>query len=188
MGVTAMRLWYNRAMDADWQPRLAGELLSLRPLAESDFEPLLRAASDPLIWEQHPDRLRWTRERFEPYFRSGLESRGALLILDRATGEVLGSSRYRDHKPSESSVEVGYTFLVRSCWGGAWNGELKRLMLDHAFRYVDTVVFVVGQDNRRSRRAVSKLGAVESGPVAGAYGASVAYRLAKDVWTATRRT
>lgn len=171
-------------MDADWQPRLAGERLLLRPLAEADFEPLLRAASDPLIWEQHPDRLRWTRERFEPYFRSGLESRGALLIEGRGTGEVLGSSRYRDHRPEESSVEVGYTFLTRACWGRGFNDELKRLMLGHAFRFVDTVVFVVGERNLRSRKAVSKLGAVESGPVAGAFGASVAYRLGKDVWTA----
>lgn len=187
MGVTGLRLWYNRAMDADWQPRLAGERLSLRPLVEPDFEPLLRAASDPLIWEQHPDRLRWTRERFEPYFRSGLESRGALVIEGRGTGEVLGSTRYRDHKPSESSVEIGYTFLTRVCWGKGFNDELKRLMLGHAFRFVDTVVFVVGKDNRRSRRAVEKLGAVEAGAVDGAYGASVAYRLGKDVWNSRPR-
>ena len=167
-----------------WQPILEGERIRARPLADSDFDALFAAASDPLIWEQHPDRLRHTRERFEAYFRSGLDSGGALLLTDRATGEVLGSSRYHDYRPAERRVEVGYTFLIRRCWGGAYNGELKRLMLDHAFLHVDTVVFQIGPGNLRSRRAVEKLGAVR---VPSERPDAVTYALAKAARTPSLR-
>lgn len=149
-------------MSVDWQPNLVGTRILLRPLAETDFDSLYRVASDPLIWEQHPDRLRYTRERFLVYFRTGMESQGGLVVIDLQSGEIIGGSRYRDHKPDESSVEVGYTFLARKYWGAGYNGELKRLMLDHAFRFVDTVFFLVGAENRRSRKAMSKVGAVEA--------------------------
>ncbi len=146
---------------ADWRPRLTGAHLFLRPLVETDLDALYRAASDPLIWEQHPERLRHTRERFEVYFRTGMESGGALAIIDRRSGEMIGSSRFRDYRQYESSVEIGYTFLARRFWGTGCNGELKRLMLAHAFRFVDTVFFVVGPENHRSRAALAKIGAEE---------------------------
>ncbi|MBI5202226.1 MAG: GNAT family N-acetyltransferase [Elusimicrobia bacterium] len=153
-------------------------LVFARPLQESDFEPLYAAASDPLIWELHPQRDRYKREVFETYFRTGIESRGALLLTD-ASGEVIGCSRYHDYRPGESQVEIGYTFLIRRCWGGEHNRELKRLMLDHAYRHVETVVFVVGEKNLRSRRAVEKLGARLTAPTKQG---SVTYRLQNADW------
>ncbi len=59
----------------------------------------------------------------------------------------------------DSRVSVGYTFLARSHWGGKFNRELKTLMLTHAFKFIRTVVFDVGEHNMRSRRAVEKIGA-----------------------------
>jgi len=67
-------------------------------------------------------------------------------------------------------VEIGWTFLGRAYWGGRYNGEMKRLMLDHAFRSVNRVIFVIGPDNRRSQRAVEKLGAVRTGTTTDAQG------------------
>jgi RimJ/RimL family protein N-acetyltransferase len=146
----------------DAQPHLVGELVELRPLREDDFAALAGAASDPLIWEQHPaDRHRI--DVFRAFFADHLASGGALVVLDRRTGAVIGTSRYRAYDPDRSEVEIGYTFLARAYWGGATNRELKALMLAHAFRFVETVVFLIHPDNGRSQRSVEKLGAVRIG-------------------------
>ena len=148
---------------ADLQPVLRGELLELRPLRPDDFEPLYAVASDPLIWEQHPVRDRHLVEVFREFFRTGLESGGGLVALDRRDGAIIGSSRYHGHDPIRREVEIGWTFLARRYWGGRYNGEMKRLMLEHAFGFVDRVIFVIGPQNFRSRRAVEKIGATLAG-------------------------
>ena len=146
----------------DWQPTLEGERVLLRPTVSDDFDEMFAAASDPLIWADHPAKERCTEPGFRQYFEGALQSGGALTVVDKATGAIVGCSRYHDHQPDRSRVEIGYTFLVRSCWGGAVNGEVKRLMLDHAFRFVDTVQFAIAEDNIRSRRACEKIGATLS--------------------------
>ena len=143
----------------DLQPHLIGSLVELRPLRLDDFEALSQAASDPLIWEQHPERDRYKREVFQRYFDGAMESRGAFAVIDRRTGRIIGSSRFCNLVPVESEVEIGWTFLERAFWGGRYNGELKALMLRHAFQFVDRVVFVVGEHNRRSQEALRKIGA-----------------------------
>jgi len=146
----------------DAQPTLRGELVEVRPLREDDYDALFAAASDPLIWDQHPD-ARWREDVFRPFFAEHLATGGALAILDARSGEVIGTTRYHDYDAERSEVEIGWTFIARPYWGGAYNGELKRLMLEHAFRSVDTVLFVVAPRNFRSQRAVEKLGAVRVG-------------------------
>ncbi|MHB8584616.1 MAG: GNAT family N-acetyltransferase [Thermoplasmatota archaeon] len=146
-------------MDFDLQPTLVGELVELRPLRPSDHAALLRAASDPKIWEQHPEPDRHTPSIFQIYFDGAIESGGAFAIVDRATGRIIGSSRYHHFDPVKSEVSIGFTFLTREFWGGAYNGEVKDLMLRHAFRFVRRAVFVVGEHNLRSQRALAKIGA-----------------------------
>ena len=147
-------------MPFDLQPRLHGDLLDLRPLRPEDYQPLYAVARDPLLWEQHPCSDRYQEEVFKVFFREALESGGALIVLDKHDGCVIGSSRFHGYDEAKSEVEIGWTFLARSCWGGRYNGELKRLMLSHAFRFVESVVLVIGADNARSRRAAEKIGAV----------------------------
>jgi N-acetyltransferase len=142
----------------DLQPTLEGELLRLRPLRPADFQDLYAVASDPLIWEQHPDRDRYKEAVFKEFFREALESGGALIAMDSRDGRVIGSSRFHAYDPGRSEVEIGWTFLARSHWGGVYNGEMKRLMLRHAFRFVRSVLFVVGRTNVRSQKAVEKIG------------------------------
>jgi RimJ/RimL family protein N-acetyltransferase len=167
-------------MPFDPQPTLAGPLVDLRPLRADDFDTLYAAASDPLIWEQHPERNRHEPDAFRAYFAAQLESGGALIVLDAQTDETIGLSRYHGYDAERSEVEIGWTFRVRRCWGGVYNRELKDLMLDHAFRFVDNVVFLVAPGNTRSRRAVEKIGAVEIGMRPGADGRpSVAYRITR---------
>lgn len=146
-------------MDFDLQPTLTGTLIEIRPLRPDDFDALFAAASDPLIWEQHPERDRYRTEVFQRYFDSAIESRGAFAVIERSSGRIIGSSRYWNLKPSESEVEIGWTFLERQFWGGRHNGELKSLMIAHAFRFVERVVFVIGEDNVRSQKAVERIGA-----------------------------
>ena len=142
------------------QPHLAGDLLELRPLRPEDWEDLFAAASDPLIWEQHPARNRYQENVFREYFQGALDSGGAFVAIDKQTRKIVGSSRYLEYDPVKRQIEIGWTFLARSHWGGAYNGEMKRLMLDHAFHFVDTVVFVIGAENLRSQKAVEKIGGV----------------------------
>ena len=147
------------ALEFQLQPTLRGDLIELRPLQAEDFPALLTAASDPLIWEQHPESTRYQPEVFQRYFDGAIESGGAFAIVDRKTGRIIGSSRYCALKPDEGEVEIGWTFLEREFWGGTYNRELKRLMIDHALRFLRRVVFVVGENNMRSRRALEKIGA-----------------------------
>jgi len=142
------------------QPVLKGQLLELRPLRPEDFDELYAVASDPLIWEQHPHNTRYQEEVFRKFFQDALASGGALIAVDSKTGRVIGSSRYDGYGKEKSQVEIGWTFLARSHWGGVYNGEMKQLMLEHAFKFVDDVVFVIGIQNLRSQKAVEKLGAV----------------------------
>jgi RimJ/RimL family protein N-acetyltransferase len=138
-------------------------LVVVRPLRAGDFGGLYAVAADPVLWEQHPDRERWREEVFRAFFDDHLASGGALAVVDRANGALIGASRYDNYDPDASEVEIGWTFLARPYWGGAYNADLKRLMLGHAFRSVQTVVFLVDAHNLRSRRAVAKLGAIECG-------------------------
>ena len=150
----------DSAVPFDLQPTLEGDLVRLRPLRADDWAALLAVASDPLIWEQHPEPERCQEAVFRRFFDSGLASGGALLVLDTVSGEVIGSSRYHGYDPVRADLEIGWTFLARSHWGGRHNGELKRLMLAHAFQAVDSVYFAVGPGNLRSQRAMQKVGAV----------------------------
>lgn len=170
-----------------WQPTLIGTRFIARPLQASDFELLFAAASDPGIWELHPVRDRGTRPKFEIYFNTGIASGGALVVEEKSTGLIAGSSRYTAYDPARRRVEIGYTFLTRNHWGTGANREIKTLMLDHAFQHVDIVEFVVGVKNWRSRGAMEKLGGklartlCEKEPE-GDMRESVVYEIEKDEW------
>jgi RimJ/RimL family protein N-acetyltransferase len=145
-------------MSLELQPHLIGELVELRPLRAEDWKRVFAAASDPLVWEQHPARDRYKEEVFREFFRGAMESGGAFAVIDRASGEIIGSTRYHNYDATQSEIEIGFTFLARRHWGGRYNGEMKRLMLEHIFRFLDNVVFRIGPENIRSRRAVEKIG------------------------------
>jgi RimJ/RimL family protein N-acetyltransferase len=151
------------AMSFDLQPVLRGRLLELRPLRAEDFDDLYTVARDPLIWEQHPASDRYKEDVFRAFFRDAMESGGALIALDARDGRIIGSSRFHRYDAEKGEVEIGWTFLARSHWGGAYNGEMKHLMLSHAFRFVNSVIFVIGPQNLRSQKAVEKIGAVRAG-------------------------
>ena len=147
----------------DPQPRLVSDIVELRPLRDSDFANLYGVAADPLIWEQHPVPTRHREQTFREFFSDHLASGGALVAVDRRDGRIIGTTRFHGYDPARSEVEIGWTFLARSHWGGDYNGEMKRLMLTYAFRFVDRVVFLIDPGNVRSQRAVEKIGAARTG-------------------------
>lgn len=157
-------------MAFDLQPYLKGELLELRPLAVQDWDELFSVASDPFIWEQHPEPDRYQEDVFRCFFKEALECGGAFVIIDRRNQKIIGSTRFYGYDPENSEIEIGWTFLARKYWGGRFNAEMKRLLLDHAFKFVERVVFLVGEKNVRSQRAMGKIGAIKIGIVARSYG------------------
>ena len=176
-------------MSFDPQPTLLGELLELRPLRADDFQALFRVAADPLIWEQHPERDRYQEATFRAFFDEALASGGALVAIDRATGHIIGSSRFHGYDPANSTIEIGWSFLARAYWGGRYNGEMKRLMLEHAFTSVARVIFVIGPQNLRSQRAVEKIGGVRGGTTTDAQGRErLVYELTPELYARSRRS
>ncbi len=179
-------------MGFDFQPELAGETLALRPLAAGDFDGLYAAASDPAVWAGHPVKDRHRREVFEPYFAFLLASGGTLVVADRSTDAIIGCSRYYVTVDAPDAVAIGFTFLDTAHWGGATNGELKRLMLEHAFRFVPEVWFHIGPDNIRSQKATTKLGAAHVRTVrldiSGAEADYLCFRLKRDDWQRDQRS
>jgi len=157
-------------MSFDLQPNLKGDLIELRPLRPEDWDDLFAVASDPLIWKQHPESDRYKEEVFRTFFQGALESGGAFVVIDAKSKQIIGSTRFHGYDPEKSEVEIGWTFLARKYWGGRHNREMKQLMLAHAFQFVENVVFYVGENNMRSRRATEKIGAIESGMVKKVYG------------------
>ena len=176
----------------DLQPDLEDQHVRLRPLRALDFPVLYAVASDPLIWEQHPNPDRYRHEVFSIYFAGALQSGGAFLVSDAHSGEVIGSTRYYELNEAAGSVAIGYTFLARRCWGGAYNRSMKTLLLDHAFQHLQRVIFQVGENNRRSRVAMERLGGVHIGTEPISYygetaNINVVYAIDRDAWRAAAR-
>jgi N-acetyltransferase len=157
-------------MSFDLQPDLKGELIELRPLAPEDWQNLFAVASDPFVWEQHPESDRYKEDVFKVFFGEALESGGAFVVIDKKTQQIIGSTRFYGYDPDKSEIEIGWTFLARKYWGGEYNREMKDLLLNHAFKFVENVVFYVGQNNIRSQKAMEKIGAIREGIVTRTYG------------------
>ncbi|MDH3650806.1 MAG: GNAT family N-acetyltransferase [Saprospiraceae bacterium] len=142
------------------QPILEDELIILKPLTESHFEPLYEIAKDPLIWEQHPCHKRHRKEVYSDFFKDSLKSRGALIIIDKSNDKIIGSTRFKPVKNVRNAVEIGWSFLGRDYWGGRFNKSMKRLMIEYAFEAVEDIIFHIGRDNVRSQKAVEKIGGI----------------------------
>lgn len=170
--------------------KLEDGVVLLKPLQISDYESVYNAASDPEIWEQHPQQDRYKREVFQDFFDTAIASQTAFLILDKASGEIIGSSRYYDYDPKASEIAIGYTFLIKRCWGGAYNTAIKTLMIDYAFQFIHTIIFHIGIQNIRSQKATEKTGAVQRRVIIKEQKGSVVknyeYELAKEVWKTMR--
>jgi N-acetyltransferase len=151
-------------MTLDIQPfHLKNEVVQLVPLQESDFDRLYEVASDPLVWEQHPNPNRYKKEDFRKYFEGAIFTKGAFIVINSQTHEVVGCSRFYDFNPDANSIKIGYTFIGRKFWGQNFNKNMKSLMINHAFEKLENVIFEIGANNIRSQMAISKIGATKIG-------------------------
>jgi RimJ/RimL family protein N-acetyltransferase len=150
-------------MNFSIQPLLANEKVALYPLQETDFEALYQVASDPKVWEQHPNKDRWKKDVFRTFFDGALQSKGAFRIVDKTTGNIIGSTRFYDYNEQDNSIFIGYTFYATSYWGKGVNPAVKTLMLDYIFPFVTSVYFHIGANNIRSQIAISRIGAEKIG-------------------------
>jgi RimJ/RimL family protein N-acetyltransferase len=174
-------------MDFNLQPTLKNNIVKIVPLKATDFETLYAVASDPLIWEQHPNKDRYQRTVFENFFEGALNSGGAFLVYDNETGKVIGSSRSYELDEENNSIAVGYTFIGRDQWGKGHNKALKQLMFNHAFQHVDKIILHIGATNFRSQKASEKLGAKKVGEMDVAYYGepsklNFVYQVSKEDW------
>ncbi|THV62579.1 GNAT family N-acetyltransferase [Chryseobacterium candidae] len=175
-------------MNFSVQPVLENEDFQLIPLQQGDFESLYEVASDPKVWEQHPNKDRYKREVFENFFTGAMESKGAFKIIEKATGDVLGSSRYYDFDEVDNHIFIGYTFYGTKSWGKGINPQVKKLMLDYIFQFVDKVHFHIGKENFRSQTALERLGGQKIAEEEVAYFAepsrtNFVYEIKKEHWT-----
>ncbi len=174
-----------------WQPELENELVLLRPLERSDYEELYQVASDPLIWEQHPVYSRHKREEYDIFFEESLDLGMSLVIIDKETNKIFGSTRFYDFDENDSSIKMGGTFLDRAHWGGSYNFSIKELVLDYAFRIVDKVIFEIAEENIRSQKASSRFGVEEKEhfmkEIQGKKYPYILYELTPNLWANAKR-
>jgi RimJ/RimL family protein N-acetyltransferase len=116
-----------------------------------------------------------------------LESKGAFSIVDKPTNQIIGSTRFYDFNEDEKSIFIGYTFYGKKFWGKNYNSQVKKLMLDYIFQFVDFVNFHVGSENYRSQKAMEKLGAKNLATLEIAYfgeesRTNILYRVKKEDW------
>src|ERR1051326_8472041 len=187
MGNTYLSTFEIMTARFDLQPTLEDKIIIVRPLKEEDLEDLYKVASDPLVWEQHPSKDRCRRAVFELFFKDGMASGGAFAVVDKKTGQLIGSTRFHHVKETENAIEIGWTFLAREYWGGHYNKAMKTLLMDYAFQFVDNILFYIGEENLRSQKAIEKIGgqritALNGVPLEGRPNASVIYHIAKKTW------
>ncbi len=140
------------------QPTLENDKLILFPLKEADFDGLYLTASDPAIWEQHPNKERWKKDVFRTFFEGAINSNGAFKIVDKSKREIVGSTRFYDYNKDDNSILIGYTFFGTNCWGKGYNHSVKKLMLDYIFQFVSSVTFHIGAENIRSIISIERMG------------------------------
>ncbi len=178
----------NLFLGVNLQPHLENKLLQIRPLEERDFDDLYNVAKDPLIWEQHPSSDRYQLPVFTEFFNQSIDSQGALLVINKASGVAIGSSRYNTVVGRDDAIEIGWSFLARKYWGGRYNQSMKQLMIEHALAHVQSVLFVIGKENIRSQKAVEKIGGIiipisELDPSVEKYQINLVYEVNQSNWS-----
>lgn len=148
---------------------LAGEHVQLEPMLEAHHAALAEVGLDEDLWKWIPVPVR-TAEEMKAYVDAALaeQARGASLpftIVERATGNVIGSTRYANIERIHRRVEIGWTWVARPWQRTAVNTECKYMLLKHAFETLGCIRVELKTDslNERSRAAILRIGAKEEG-------------------------
>jgi N-acetyltransferase len=148
---------------------LEGAYVRLEPLALRHLDALCAVGLDEELWRWTTIQVR-SRDEMRAYIEAALHSQrqGSALpfaTIDRASGRVVGSTRYGNIEPRDRRLEIGWTWIARSWQRTALNTEAKYLMLRHAFETLGCIRVELKTDalNQRSRQAILRIGAKEEG-------------------------
>ena len=179
---------------------LEGQRVRLEPLKAHHVEPLLRAASDPRIW-QFTSNIISTAADMQKYVEAALDWQNAgtavpFVTMERGSHRVIGSTRFANIDRDHRRAEIGWTWLNPEFWRTAINTEAKYLMLRHAFEQWKCirVELKTAAKNARSRTAILHLGAKEEGTLRhhmiqpdGSYRDSVYFSILAEEWPAVKK-
>lgn len=148
---------------------LEGRHVRLEPLRKAHLAGLAQVGLDEELWRWIPTQVR-TAEEMAVYIETAIEEqkRGVSLpfaILEKATGRVIGSTRYGSIDPQHHRVEIGWTWVGRDWQRTAVNTEAKYLLLRHAFETLGCIRVELKTDslNEKSRAAILRIGAQQEG-------------------------
>ena len=181
-------------------PTLEGRLVRLEPAAERHREPLHAALDDPVVWRWVKIDGSADRRVYDAWFDDTLAGPAArrhlaFVTVERASGEVAGTSRFLSLRPEDLGLEIGYTLVSPRAWGGGANSEAKLLMLGLAFEQLGCarVEFKTDALNERARAALAALPSRFEGVFqkhmlmhGGRWRDSAWYAITDDDWPATR--
>ena len=148
---------------------LEGKLVRLEPLAIEHEAALWSVAQDEEIWRWMRVNVQ-RREQLYDLIHDALRLQASdgdlpFTIVERQSGQPIGSTRYFDIMPQHRHLEIGHTWLGKQYWRSGINTEAKYLLLRHAFETLGCVrvQFRTDRLNVRSQTAIKRLGAVEEG-------------------------
>ena len=148
---------------------LEGRVVRLEPLALDHEDALSRVGLDPSLWALTTSRVA-TRDDMRQYMETALAEQAAgtalpFVTIARATGEVVGSTRFANVVHEHARAEIGWTWITPRWQRTAVNTEAKYLMLRHAFERMGCrrVELKTNALNARSRAAMLRIGATEEG-------------------------
>lgn len=148
---------------------LEGQYCTLVSLTHAHLPKLAQLAADPDIWQHLPISGHlsdvfwdWAEETLRLKM---IGNAHPFVVIDNRTQEIVGTTRFQDLQPEHYKMDIGWTWYARSVWGSKINTEAKSLMLHHAFEDcgVARIGFKVDENNKRSQRALEKLGAIKEG-------------------------
>ena len=149
---------------------LSGGLVRLEPLSRRHVEALSQVGLDPRLWHWNPRPPLTTREEMAAYVEDALAQQASGCALpfatrERASGTVVGSTRFHTVEPTQPRIEIGYTWISPRWQGSGINTEAKLLLVGHAIDRLgmNRVEFKTDARNARSRAALLRIGAVEEG-------------------------
>ncbi|MHC6645046.1 GNAT family N-acetyltransferase [Alteromonas sp. HB246098] len=148
---------------------LESENIKLVPLTMEHADALVNAAKDGELW-----KLWFTfvpnAEIIDDYITTALEQKAKglslpFVVIDKASGEVIGSTRFCNADLLNQRVEIGYTWYSKSYQKTSCNTECKLLLLTHAFESLEAIAveFRTNWHNQASRAAIARLGAKQDG-------------------------
>lgn len=180
---------------------LAGDFVVLKPLQFSHARGLFEVLnSDASIWDLRPVYPPKSFQEMEEFIKKDLEyqDKGSSLTftqMERKGGKIVGSTSFMTISVSNSSLEIGRTWLAKSWQRTGINTEAKFLLLRHAFETLEVNRVQLRTDlrNQQSQTAIEKLGAIREGVFRkdllirdGYFRDTVMYSILLNEWPAVR--